>query len=129
MQAVGQGDPKHLHWYHLGFRAVSGHLGPPPAGIWAGDIGMSSWRGTSEATTTGSDPDGCSKVLGSLSLEYVVGLGKMVFFMAQAVGNLRLVSFCPLIWREQEVRRAAASSGRCSHSLDKDLHPQSSSSM
>lgn len=42
VQAVGQGDPKHLHWYHLGFRAVSGHLGPPPACIWAGDIGMSS---------------------------------------------------------------------------------------
>lgn len=97
MQAVGQGDPKHLHWYHLGFRAVSGHLGPPPAGIWAGDIGMSSWRGTSEATTTGGDPDGCSKVLGSLSLEYVVGLGKMGFFMAQAVGNLRLVSFWELL--------------------------------
>lgn len=97
MQAVGQGDPKHLHWYHLGFRAVSGHLGPPPAGIRAGDIGMSSWRGASEATTTGSDPDGCSKVLGSLSLEYVIGLGKMGFFMAQAVGNLRLVSFWELL--------------------------------
>lgn len=91
MQAVGQGDLRHLHWCHLRFRAVFGHLGPPPADIWAGGISISSWRGTSEATTTGSDPDGCSKVLLSLLVEYVVGLGKMIIFMAQAVGNLRLV--------------------------------------
>lgn len=29
-----------------------------------------------------------------------------------------------LIWREQEVRRAAAYSGICSHSLDKELIPR-----
>lgn len=82
MQGVGQGDPKRLHWYHLRFRAVSGHLGPPPAGIWAGGISISSWRETSEAATTGCNSDGCSEVLGSLSLEYVVCLGKMDVFMA-----------------------------------------------
>lgn len=71
-------------------------LGPPPAGIWAGGISISSQRGTSKATTTGSDPDRCSELLASLSLEYVIGLGKMVVFMAQTVGNLRLVSFWEL---------------------------------
>lgn len=94
VQTVGQGDPRHLHWCHLEFRAVSAHLHPPPAGIWAGGISSHhpSWRGMSDATTTGGDP---SEVLGSLSLKYVVGLRKIVVLMAPALQNLRLVSF----WR------------------------------
>lgn len=77
---MAQGDPKHLDWYDL---ASGLSLGSPPSGIWAGVISISSWRRTSEATTTGSDSDRCSEVFASLSLEYIIGLGKMVVFMAK----------------------------------------------
>ena len=67
--------------------------GPPPAGIQAGGVGVSSWgAGTSQATAAGANPGRCSEVSGSAMLEADVALGETWSFLwpkRREIGDVR----------------------------------------